>query len=77
MCTAQANSMQLHKYQITNYRFRQVSMLSHLKCHIVKDRKIGEERAKLEEHTHLAAYLKQLIPGEIMHHLTSDFDVTR
>jgi len=77
MRTAQTYCMQLHQHQIVNQFFGQIRMLSHLECHVVIDRHIRKQRAKLEQHAHAAAQLVEACLVKLMDHLSCHSHNTR
>jgi hypothetical protein len=62
---AQADCIQLHQHQIADRVFGEVGMLAQLKCDVVEYAHVGEQRAELEQHAHLAPQTVQLGAVEV------------
>ena len=61
---AQSHRLELHQHQVADQRFRQLRALAHREGDVVERGQIGEERAELEQHAHLAPQLVELArPG--------------
>ena len=66
--------MQFHHDEIVDHGFRQVSVLAHLERHVVENRQVGEERAKLEQHAHAPAHPVESLAVEFVRQLPVDPD---
>jgi hypothetical protein len=54
---------------------RQVGVFAHLERHVVVHRHVGEQRAELEQHTHLAAHCIQPVLVQFMQYLPVHLDM--
>ena len=72
----QPHCMQLHHHQVADDLLRQVGMFAHLECHIVEHRHVGEQRAELEQHAHLAPHLVQTVAVQLVDDLAIHLHLT-
>ena len=66
---AQAHRLELEHHQIVQEILAEREVLSHGKSHVLVDRQVGEQRAELEQHAHLAAHVEERVliePGDIL-----------
>ena len=61
---AQTHRVQLHQHQITDHRLGQIGLLAQREGHVVEDAEIGEQRAELEQHAHVATHPVELPLGQ-------------
>ena len=60
----QPHRVQLHQHQVADHRFGQIGLLAQREGHVVEDAEIGEQRAELEQHAHVATHPVELPLGQ-------------
>ena len=60
-CTPQANGIEFHQHDIADHVFGQRRMLTQRESHVLEHAEVGEQGAKLKQHTHAPARRIQLL----------------
>jgi hypothetical protein len=69
---AQADRVELEQHQVADQLFGQVGVLAQREGDVVEHGQVGEQRAELEQHAHLAAQAVQAVGVELVHHFAAD-----